>query len=93
MGIVGTNPPRMESNCLLPVEIRTTFLRCWHSSMAVMNPDAEGCTKWLGLARLNMVVTNQALGDSIFDLLHLDLAEPFDLQEVLAGGTVDGLSN
>jgi hypothetical protein len=35
----------MESNCLLPVEMRTTFLRWWKSSMAVMNPDVDG---WVG---------------------------------------------
>jgi hypothetical protein len=39
-------PPRMESNCLLPVETRTTFLRWCQSSIAVMNPDAEG---WMDL--------------------------------------------
>jgi hypothetical protein len=41
--LVWTYPPRMESNCLLPVEMRTTFLRWWWSSIAVTKPEAEGC--------------------------------------------------
>lgn len=45
-------PPRIESNCLLPVEMRTTFLRWWNSSMAVMKPDADG---WNGMKSLESV--------------------------------------
>ncbi len=37
-----TRPPRIESSCLLPVEILHTLLLLCPSSMAVMKPDAEG---------------------------------------------------
>jgi hypothetical protein len=36
--------------------------------------------------------TNQALLNSLLDLLDLDLTEALDFQECPAGGTVDGLN-
>ena len=40
-------PFRIESNCLLPVEMRTTFLRWWWSSIAVMKPVVDGRHFWI----------------------------------------------
>lgn len=83
----------MESNCLLPVEMRTTFLRWWKSSIAVMKPEAEGWVMLvigLGSGRLRYD-TDQAFLDSFFDLFDFYFAESFDFEESSTGGAVDGL--
>jgi hypothetical protein len=35
-------PPRIVSNCALPVAILKTLFLWWPSSIAVMNPEADG---------------------------------------------------
>lgn len=76
---------RIESHCLLPVEIRKQrFLICARSAL-VMNPAPLGCSM---LACSPMAedecLSHQTLLDSFLDLLNLDLRETADLEKVLA---------
>jgi hypothetical protein len=76
---------RMESHCLLPVEMRKhRFLICARSAL-VMKPAPLGC---IYISRSMMIrsdwSTYQTLLDGFFDFLDLDFREAANLEKVLA---------
>lgn len=86
-----TNPFKILSSCLLPVEIRIHFLRTWPSSAAVMKPLADG---WKTSAKFQTPFegrTYSKLLSRVFDLLDLDFREAFDAKESLRGAADETL--
>lgn len=85
-----TDPPRIASNCLLPVEIFMTRLRCWPSSCAVWNPPPAGYA-WSDMQSRWCESAYLALCDSILDFVNLDLTEALDLQQCATSRRVNSL--
>ena len=84
-------PPRIESNCLLPVEILMTLFRWRLSSIAVMKPEPDGCRISLDPIIYIMGCAYQTFIDSLLDFLNLDFTEALDFQQGLPSRSVDGL--
>lgn len=83
---------KIESHCLLPVEMRKhRFLICARSAL-VMKPAPLG---WINVSLSLMVRGDrsayQTLFDGFFDFLDLDLGEATNLEQVLAVLRVDSL--
>ena len=94
-------PPRIESSCLLPVEILTTrFLRC-PSSIAVMKPVVVGCHGSALAYACDKCGVNSgirtgrkaylAFSNRLLDLLYFHLAEPLDFEKRAASCSMHGL--
>lgn len=98
--LYSTHPPRIESNCLLPVEMRTTFFRWWNSSMAVMKPDADGwdisChgkAQFISFFQGQTSKTDQTFLYCLLYFLYLDLTESLDFQQCSACSAMDRLDH
>lgn len=83
---------RMESHCLLPVEIRKQRFLIWARSALVMKPAPLGCSMSASsLMAEDGCLSHQTLLDSFFDFLNLDLREAANLEKVLAVLCVNSL--
>lgn len=85
---------RIESHCLLPVEMRKHRFLIWARSALVMKLAPLGWTYVSVCAtseHQSVVVSYQTLLDGFLDLLDLDFGEATDLEEMFAMLCVDSL--